>query len=102
VLGIEVVPQAIVDARQNAKLNEIENGEFFEGKAEEVLGSVCYRAVNDVVAVVDPPRAGLRTSDGHWFSFLTIHFQNKKPSCRSGESTRSANWCTFRATPPPL
>jgi tRNA (uracil-5-)-methyltransferase len=60
VLGIEVVPQAIVDARQNAKLNEIENGEFFEGKAEEVLGSVCYRAVNDVVAVVDPPRAGLQ------------------------------------------
>ncbi|XP_044252549.1 tRNA (uracil-5-)-methyltransferase homolog A [Tribolium madens] len=60
VLGIEIVPQAIIDAKANAKLNEIENSEFFEGKAEEILGSVCYRAVGDVVAVVDPPRAGLQ------------------------------------------
>ncbi|XP_015837917.1 tRNA (uracil-5-)-methyltransferase homolog A isoform X2 [Tribolium castaneum] len=60
VLGIEIVPQAIIDAKANAKLNEIENSEFFEGKAEEILGSVCYRAMGDVVAVVDPPRAGLQ------------------------------------------
>ncbi|XP_063916014.1 tRNA (uracil-5-)-methyltransferase homolog A [Zophobas morio] len=59
VLGIEVVPQAVLDAKENAKLNEIDNSEFFEGKAEEILGSVCYRALSDVVAVVDPPRAGL-------------------------------------------
>ncbi|RZC38967.1 tRNA (uracil-5-)-methyltransferase -like A, partial [Asbolus verrucosus] len=60
VLGIEIVPQAIVDAKENAKLNEIENSEFFVGKAEEILGSVCYRAINDVLAVADPPRAGLQ------------------------------------------
>ena len=37
VYGVEIVPQAIDDARQNAKLNGIENAEFFVGKAEEVL-----------------------------------------------------------------
>lgn len=52
--------EAIADAKENARLNEITNAEFFVGKAEEILGSVCYRAINNVVAVVDPPRAGLR------------------------------------------
>ena len=37
VYGVEIVPQAIDDARQNAKLNGIKNAEFFVGKAEEVL-----------------------------------------------------------------
>ena len=37
VYGVEIVPQAIDDASQNAKLNGIENAEFFVGKAEEVL-----------------------------------------------------------------
>lgn len=37
VYGVEIVPQAIEDAKNNAKLNEIANAEFFVGKAEEVL-----------------------------------------------------------------
>lgn len=61
VLGLEIVPQAIHDAKENAKMNNIENTEFFIGKAEDLLSSVFYRAENEqVVAVVDPPRAGLR------------------------------------------
>ncbi|XP_018561203.1 tRNA (uracil-5-)-methyltransferase homolog A [Anoplophora glabripennis] len=60
VLGLEVVPQAIVDAKENATINDIVNAEFFTGKAEEILGSVCFKATNnEVVAIVDPPRAGL-------------------------------------------
>ncbi|HIZ14287.1 MAG TPA: 23S rRNA (uracil(1939)-C(5))-methyltransferase RlmD, partial [Candidatus Mediterraneibacter stercorigallinarum] len=69
VYGVEIIPQAIDDARENAKINGIENVEFFVGKAEEVLpswyqehaasgtasGSSGARA--DVV-VVDPPRKG--------------------------------------------
>ena len=61
VFGVEIVPQAIEDARENAKLNEITNAEFYVGKAEEVVPSLYsedpdkYRA--DVV-VVDPPRKG--------------------------------------------
>ena len=37
VYGVEIVPQAIADAKENAKLNGITNAEFFVGKAEEVL-----------------------------------------------------------------
>ena len=37
VYGVEIIPQAIDDARANAELNGIKNAEFFVGKAEEVL-----------------------------------------------------------------
>ena len=65
VYGVEIVPQAIEDARNNAKINGIENAEFFVGKAEEVLPEYYERyerehgkkAYADVI-VVDPPRKG--------------------------------------------
>ncbi|KAF7278763.1 hypothetical protein GWI33_007996 [Rhynchophorus ferrugineus] len=60
ILGLEIVPEAIVDAKENAVINNITNSEFFAGKAQEILGSVCFKSGNDdVFAVVDPPRAGL-------------------------------------------
>lgn len=89
VYGVEIVPQAIENARENAKLNKIGNAEFFVGKAEEVLpewyekqcrgdendrhvsgegetdrkADVCkdVRAYVDVI-VVDPPRKGCAQS----------------------------------------
>lgn len=60
-MGIEIIPQAIDDAKENAKLNQIDNADFFAGKAEEILGNICYKSTsNEVVAVLDPPRAGIR------------------------------------------
>lgn len=44
VYGVEIVPQAIEDARNNAKLNGITNAKFFVGKAEEVLPEFYERA----------------------------------------------------------
>lgn len=59
VYGVEIVPQAIADARENAKLNGIENAEFFVGKAEEVLPSKYEKdGITADVIVVDPPRKG--------------------------------------------
>ena len=65
VYGVEVVPQAIEDARANAKLNDIENAEFFTGKAEEVLPAWYAEHADEEggmahpdVIVVDPPRKG--------------------------------------------
>ena len=59
VYGVEIVPQAIEDARRNAALNGIENAEFFTGKAEEVLPEQYERnRVYADVIVVDPPRKG--------------------------------------------
>lgn len=61
VLGIEIVPQAITDAIKNAEINNIINADFFTGKAEEILGNICFKATNpEIIAIVDPPRAGLR------------------------------------------
>ena len=59
VMGVEVVPQAIEDARRNAEINDITNVEFFVGKAEEVLPSQYEKTGKyaDVI-VVDPPRKG--------------------------------------------
>ena len=61
VYGVEIVPQAIEDAKQNAKINHISNAEFFVGAAEEVLPKK-YEESNGTMAadviVVDPPRKG--------------------------------------------
>lgn len=59
VYGVEIVPQAIEDARRNAALNGFSNAEFFVGKAEDVLPAK-YReeGVKADVIVVDPPRKG--------------------------------------------
>lgn len=64
VYGVEIVWQAIDDARQNAALNNITNVQFFVGKAEEVVPKVYGEAdrgsnmANPDVIVVDPPRKG--------------------------------------------
>lgn len=59
VYGVEIVPQAVEDARVNAALNGIKNVDFYLGKAEEVLPEkyVKDRISADVI-VVDPPRKG--------------------------------------------
>ncbi len=59
VYGVEIVPQAIEDARENAKRNSIDNAEFFVGKAEEVLPEkYAKEGIYADVIVVDPPRKG--------------------------------------------
>ena len=59
VYGVEIIPQAIEDAKQNAKLNGLTNAEFFVGAAEEVLPQKYKedKIYADVI-VVDPPRKG--------------------------------------------
>lgn len=63
VCGVEIVPDAIRDARENAALNHITNAEFFVGKAEEVLPEK-YKTegITADVIVVDPPRKGCEES----------------------------------------
>ena len=52
VYGVEVIPQAIEDAKQNAELNGITNAQFFVGKAEEVLPEF-YDSAGDMTEVSD-------------------------------------------------
>ena len=60
VYGIEIVEQAIEDAKENAKINNIENAEFYVGDVEQVLPEILEKIEEkpDVV-FVDPPRKGL-------------------------------------------
>ena len=59
VYGVEIVPEAIEDARKNASLNNITNAEFFVGKAEEVVPKMYKECgIGADVVVVDPPRKG--------------------------------------------
>lgn len=70
VIGIDNVTPAIEDAHHNAALNNILNAEFVCGKAEDALPLILAKHASsssgdghqEVVAVVDPPRAGLHKS----------------------------------------
>ena len=59
VIGIESIPQAVENAKENAKLNNILNAEFFCGKAEEVVPQLfSNQKFKADVIIVDPPRSG--------------------------------------------
>lgn len=58
VYGIEIVEDAIKDAKINAKINNLDNAEFYVGKAEEVVPKMYKEGKTANVVVVDPPRKG--------------------------------------------
>lgn len=62
VTGIEVIEDAVNDARQNAEINNIKNAEFVVGKTENVLDDWAKNKKKVDVLMVDPPRKGLAQS----------------------------------------
>lgn len=56
--GVELVPEAIADARANAGLNGITNAEFHPGAAEQVVPALYAEGLKADVVVLDPPRKG--------------------------------------------
>lgn len=58
VYGIEIVADAIKDAKINAQINNLDNVEFYVGKAEEVVPKMYGEGKTANVVVVDPPRKG--------------------------------------------
>ncbi len=63
VIGIEYVPEAIADARENSRLNAVENTLFFAGDMKDILCSqfLALHGQPDVV-ITDPPRAGMHSA----------------------------------------
>ena len=59
VVGVEIVKEAIIDAKKNAKLNNIDNAEFICGDAPEVFKDLVNNKVKFSTVFVDPPRKGL-------------------------------------------
>lgn len=58
VYGVEIVEEAIKDAKRNSEINEIKNAEFFVGKAEEVVPKIYKEGKKADIVVIDPPRKG--------------------------------------------
>lgn len=62
IYGIEIIEEAIKDAKENAKINKIENAEFYAGDVEELLPKIIEKEnIKPNVVFVDPPRKGLDT-----------------------------------------
>jgi tRNA (uracil-5-)-methyltransferase len=62
IVGVEIIPEAIEDAKINSDFNEIKNVEWICGKAEDILPKIFRRFENEkIIAIVDPPRAGLHS-----------------------------------------
>lgn len=62
VYGVEIVPEAIDDAKKNAKHNQMDNVEFVVGEAEKVMPWWTKQGLRPDVIVVDPPRKGCEAS----------------------------------------
>jgi 23S rRNA (uracil1939-C5)-methyltransferase len=92
VRGVEIIPEAIENARENAALNGLTNTEFYVGKAEEVLPAIYEKehCTADVI-VVDPPRKGC---DEALLSTI-VQMQPKRVvyvSCDSATLARDLKW----------
>lgn len=61
VYGVEIIDQAIENAKINASINNISNAEFFVGKSEEIIPKLIADGIRPDVIVVDPPRKGCDT-----------------------------------------
>ena len=58
IIGVECVPQAVLNARENAEKNHIQNAEFIEGLSEDVLPELIKKGMRPDAVVIDPPRKG--------------------------------------------
>ena len=59
VYGVEIVEEAIKDAKQNAEINNVDNIEFIQGDVEIAFNKMLDNGVKPSVVIVDPPRKGL-------------------------------------------
>jgi len=58
IYGIEIIPQAVADAAENAKTNKIQNAVFITGKSEEIIPGLINSGEKIDLIIVDPPRKG--------------------------------------------
>ena len=89
VYGMEIVPQAIVDAKKNAEVNGHSNTTYIAGKAEDVMRDWLKEGINPAVIFVDPPRKGLDPD----FIKISAEMQPRKIiyiSCNSATFARDA------------
>ncbi|WP_300561800.1 23S rRNA (uracil(1939)-C(5))-methyltransferase RlmD [Companilactobacillus sp.] len=59
VYGIEIIPEAIEDAKKNAELNDVSNADYYVGSVDEVYPKLLEQDIHPTALIVDPPRVGL-------------------------------------------
>lgn len=62
IIGIESIPEAIDDAKENARLNGISNASFYAGDAKDLLPEILTKHAKPDILITDPPRAGMHPS----------------------------------------
>lgn len=90
IIGVEIVEAAVEDAKQNAKLNNIDNAEFICSDAAEAAKSLKFRKIKPDVVIVDPPRKGC---DEALLKIIAEDFKPEKivyVSCDSATFARDA------------
>uniref|UniRef100_A0A8C7CAT4 tRNA (uracil-5-)-methyltransferase homolog A n=1 Tax=Neovison vison TaxID=452646 RepID=A0A8C7CAT4_NEOVI len=98
VVGIELCQEAVEDARVNARDNELSNVEFHCGRAEDLVPTLVSRlASQQLVAILDPPRAGLRkwppSGRGH---FIYLRHREDRERENVHTSGRGLGWSQDR------
>ena len=73
-IGVEIIPEAIEDAKENAKLNNINNAEFICGDASSAAIELKNRGVTPDVVILDPPRKGC---DGELLKTVSVMASKK-------------------------
>ena len=91
VVGVEIVPEAVGDAKRNAEVNEKRNAEFYCGDAGKVFAALRSRGCSPDIIVVDPPRKGcsIETLD------VIVEAAPKKIvmiSCNPSTAARDCKW----------
>lgn len=74
VMGVELVPSAIEDARHNAVENKISNAEFMAAKVEDVLPGLSTQKIDVDIVLLDPPRSGLHPKAVNALKELSAHW----------------------------
>lgn len=93
VIGVEIVPKAIEDAKKNAERNSIKNAEFYCSAAEDIVPQLLNNNISPDIVILDPPRKG---SDEKTLSAIAL----AKPkriiyvSCNPSTLARDAQFLT--------
>lgn len=91
VIGIEIVPQAVQDAIENAKLNDLRNLRFLQGAAEELMPRLYREGSRPDIVVLDPPRKGAEQAVLEAIA-LAAPRRVVYISCHPGTQARDARW----------
>lgn len=59
IYGIEIIPEAIADAKKNAELNNVTNAEYFVSSVDQIYPQLLEQDIHPTALIVDPPRVGL-------------------------------------------